>query len=1057
MSKAVRYVWFLLVVAFNVTQAQKTYRFESITVDDGLSQSSIASMVQDVSGHLWIATQDGLNKYDGYSFKVYRNKPGDSTSLQKNYVTKVILDKNNTIWVATLGTLSRYNPTTDNFTNFPISLAGFAVAANVYVWDVSESRDGSLVLCTTGGLFHFDPQTKKFRVNKEFSPMFNQTAYNYYETRSNGDWAFFNHFALYRLPGQTEWRRREQWGFRSYYDKKEDEIYFYSFNKPEESPKAVVQKLSKSGNWQVWRDFGTLVHTLEICFAANGTVWMATDNGVFILDKQGKVLSMISPFEVSASSLISARSIYQTRDEVVWIGTNGFGLKKYNPQTNQFSYLGSSTLSSMHLSHPYVDAIYTSNDLTVYVGTPAGIDIFNVYKKTSQHLNTPARIVKIFNDDKDQIWFSSLGDLWLLKNNTLVQAHVEDNNSVHLFPSGRRAFYAEGRISVLENGEKYFLIDKPMEFGVTSLNIIGDSLWVGIAPGPTAIKVFNLKTKKHTLDFLSVTGYSRQGISGEVKCILKDSKKRIWIGSTSGLSLYHPNEKVFDHFSEKDGLPNNTVYGILEDEEHNLWLSTNRGLCEFNPETKKTRNFEIVDGLQSNEFNTGAYFKSTSGTLYFGGVNGVTYFNPRDISTKNTPPRSVISGYYVNNKLLDDYSKYVSTKDNKTILTLQYDEHDFGFDFVGVGFSLPGRTRYKYMLENYDPAWHDIGNLRHINFTNISPGHYVFNVKASDPHGNWELVGASVVVVIDAPLWKKSWVWGVSGLLVAGLSIAFNNFRIRNLKKRAQQLSKTVSERTTEIQKQNEEIAFQNAELLSQAAMLEEKNIALERAKGLLEIEVKYFHQRHLLKSSIQTQEEERKRISQDLHDELGAVLSIARMHLVQLLERQASGINDLKPGLEEARKLTEAALVTMRRISHELMPPLLEKFGLIKTIKALVTQINETRQIVVDFETEDESLRLPVTVELGLYRVCMELINNTIKHAHATEIKIQLKKEDDFITFLYCDNGRGLPAAHAMGRGFNNIETRINIMGGSFSIDQESKKGFHAKVAIPIGVAIDL
>ncbi|MBS1506093.1 MAG: hypothetical protein JSS79_05570 [Bacteroidetes bacterium] len=1050
MSNAVKYVGFFLMVAINVAQAQKTYRFESITVDDGLSQSSIASMVQDVSGHLWIATQDGLNKYDGYSFKIYRNKVGDSTSLTKNYVTKVILDKNNTIWVATLGTLSRYNPATDNFTNYPISLEGVTVAANAYVWDISPSRDGSLVLCTTGGVFHFDPGTKKFQVKKEFSPMFNQTAYNYYESPTKGDWVFFGNFAFYRLPGQTEWRKSEQVGFRSYYDKKEDEIYFYSFNKSEDSPKALLLKLDKSGNWQVWRDFGTLIHTLEICFAANGTIWIATDNGVLISDQQGNVLSTISTFEVSASSFLSARSIYQTRDEVVWIGTNGYGLKKYNPQTNQFSYLGSSSLSSMRLSHPYVDAIYTSNDSTIYVATPAGVDIFDVYRKTSQHLNTSARIVNIFEDDKHQIWFSGLGDLWLLKNNTLLPTHVENNSRVNLFPSERRAFYSNGRIAVLENGKKDYLIDKPMEFGVTALHVIGDSLWVGISPGTTAIKIFNLKTKQHAGDFPSVAGDSRNGISGGVKCVFKDSRQRIWIGSTAGLSLYHPKEKAFDHFSEKDGLPNNTVYGILEDEEHNLWLSTNKGLCEFNPRTKKIRNFEMFDGLQSNEFNTGAYFKSKSGTLYFGGVNGVTYFKPREISTKNTPPRSIISGYYINNKLLDDYSNYLSTSGNETTLTLQYNEQDFGFDFVGVGFSLPGRTKYKYMLENYDRAWHDIGNLRHINFTNISPGRYVFKVKASDPHGNWEQVGASVAVVIDAPFWRKPWIWGASGLLVVGLSVLFNNWRIRSLKRRARQLSKTVSERTEEIRKQN-------AELLSQSAKLEEKNMELERAKDLLEIEVKYFHQRHLLKSSIQIQEEERKRISQDLHDELGAVLSIARMHLVQLREQHSTGINDLKPGLEEACKLTEAALATMRRISHELMPPLLEKFGLIKTLKALVNQINEARQIMANFEANDESQRLPIIIELGLYRICMELINNTIKHAQATQIIIQLKQEDDFITFGYSDNGVGLPAVYSMGRGFNNIETRINIMGGKFIIEKESKNGFHAEVTIPSGVAVDL
>ena len=266
--------------------------------------------------------------------------------------------------------------------------------------------------------------------------------------------------------------------------------------------------------------------------------------------------------------------------------------------------------------------------------------------------------------------------------------------------------------------------------------------------------------------------------------------------------------------------------------------------------------------------------------------------------------------------------------------------------------------------------------------------------------------------------------------------------------KRSFNLEKMVDERTQKIQQQKEEIAAQNEELLQQPAFMEEQNQGLERAKGLLEIELKYKEQRNLLKTSIQTQEEERKRIAQNLHDELGAVLSIARMHLVQI-QNQNEKDSTMQSGLQQVRMLTEAALASMRRISHELMPPQLEKFGLIKTLEAITNQMRDAKKITVDFHASDELPRWSLPVELGLYRICMEMINNTLKHAEATHISIDLKQYSDHILFSYADNGKGLPEIVNAGHGFKNIEARINIIGGTFTMGNSNLKGFSAKLKI--------
>jgi signal transduction histidine kinase len=650
-------------------------------------------------------------------------------------------------------------------------------------------------------------------------------------------------------------------------------------------------------------------------------------------------------------------------------------------------------------------------------------------------------------DEKGNLWCSVWGGLYRLKGNRFLK--------VSSWTDFQNAVLQPNHVDIGWINELLNKGGPQMKNLLRPWLLSGDSLWTnveGIKPGSSYIdlSIADISTgkiiRKFQYDPASPSSAPR---SEGIKLIFQDSRKNIWIGSNStGLCLYQAAQNKFTHFTEKDGLPNNVVYGILEDDHQNLWLSTNKGLCEFNPITKKVRNFDVYDGLQSNEFNSGAYFKSPSGKMYFGGVNGLNYFHPKDIVTTYSLPQSAITGYYVNNTFLKDYSSYVrEDRDNKPIMELQYNERDFGFDVAGIGFSLPGRTRYRYQLENYDKQWHDIGNLRHVSFTNIPAGRYVFRIQSSDSFGNWETEGASLNVLINAPFWTNKWIWFGSGMSLLVLVTLGYYFRLNQLKRETQKLETIVDERTQKIQLQKQQIETQNEELQAQAQYLAEKNVELERAKGLLEIEIKYLHQHQLLKSSIQTQEEERKRIAIDLHDELGAVLSIARMHLVQI--QKAEDVVAVQDGLQQARMLTEAALATMRRISHDLMPPQLEDFGLAKTLEAIIAQVREAKKISVSFHASDELPRWSMPVELGLYRICMEMINNTLKHAEATRISITVEQCAGQIAFSYSDNGKGLPEIVNAGHGLKNMEARANIIGGVLEMGNREHGGFYATIKI--------
>jgi signal transduction histidine kinase/ligand-binding sensor domain-containing protein len=1048
----------LVYICFLLTSpglAQKTYRFEDISIAQGLSQSGVISMAQDVPGYLWVGTQDGLNKYDGHSFRVYRNKKGDPHSIVRNYVTKVFVDSQERIWVASLGHLSLYNPVTDGFSNFPIRMEGYVTNPDVYVWDLAED-EGMLVLSTDDGLIHFNPSQSQFYIDSPFVKLHGITVLGYYKTQSNGRWVISNAMVIHQPDGSTNWQHAGEGAIRSYYLPNEDRVYIY---------KAISTGYGNiftwnQGQWEMAKliDNG-LYSILSVYRLSNGEKWVSTDNGITIFDKANQKVETITPFEISSGTGNYVTTIYQTREGIIWLGTNGYGLKKYNPQINQFNYIGTSQYLPVRLSHNYIDAIFTPNDTLLYVATPDGLDVLNLHDKSSEHFILPERITHITTDETGAIWLLNNHAIWLFKNNRFLSIDFSKEHKPPVYPLFRRGLIGASKINLIDYGKSETLLDKSLG-DITVIQLFGDTLWVGMGPGAAApIKQYRFSTKEFLGEFRSnpADPQTIRG-GGGIKCIERDSKGRIWIGTNgNGMSLYHPVTNTFTHYTEENGLPNNVVYGILEDDLHNLWLSTNKGLCEFTPETLEVRKFEAFDGLQSNEFNTRAYFKSQSGLMYFGGVNGISYFDPSIIEVQSTASKAIITGFYVNGKFLPDYSNYVKTIDNQPHLFLESTERDFGFDFVSIGFSLPSRTRYRYMLENYNDQWIDLENLRHINFTNIPPGAYTFKVKASDAYGNWDSQEASLVVFIDSPIWRKPAVWLFSALSGVIMLLMFYYGRITSLNKRAMHLEQLVADRTLEIQHQNAAIAHKNNTLLQQASVLEEKNQELEKAKGLLELEVKYFHQHQLLKTSVETQEEERKRISSDLHDELGAVLSIARMHIVRLRELHAKGVTDLQPSLQEVYTLTEAALSTMRRISHELMPPLLEKFGLIKSLEAVVRQINDAKKISITLSTPDPSMRWPLSVEIGLYRICMELITNTLKHANASHIHLQVSQDNDIVSVRYSDDGVGLKDIIPTGRGFSNIEMRVSILGGSFEIDQKSKIGFHARIIVPTGTPLDL
>jgi signal transduction histidine kinase/streptogramin lyase len=613
-------------------------------------------------------------------------------------------------------------------------------------------------------------------------------------------------------------------------------------------------------------------------------------------------------------------------------------------------------------------------------------------------------------------------------------------------------------------------VDKrPLDYNV--LNVIREDskgrLWLGTNGG---LNLFDVGTETF-INYQYDPNDSTSLSANNAYSLLEDRSGRLWIGTESGLNLFENNTQSFRTLHYEREFPKDVFYSILEDNRGRLWSSTNSGLLRFTPASDfapeqgiwgELKAYTIDDGIPNNEFSLGSQFKGKDGRMYFGTGNGFMFFHPDSLQDDLNAPPVFLTDLEIFNKPIipgKDYNGFVlpvSITEAKELI-LSHRESVFTIKFSALAFANAAKNKYAYQLEGFDKDWNYTDAQRRLaTYTNLDPGTYTFRVRAANRDGTWNENGATLNIIITPPWWRTWWFRIVLAISSLGAVILVFIVRTSNIRKINQRLTETVEQKTKELKEKNQvlvaqerEITAQNEELLTQTSVLEEKNKELERARGLLEIELQYQYQRQLLKMSIDVQEMERKRIAQDLHDELGAVLSIARMQLVQMQNNNNSNAS-LSNGLLQAQTLTESALSTMRRISHELMPPQLEKYGLIKTLEALAGQINATKKINIGLTTPEGLPRWSMPLELGLYRIVMEMINNTLRHAGASNIHIQLLQTLQNVVFTYSDDGKGLPKDYIEGHGFKNVEARTNALGGTIEVRKDGANGFNATIYFP-------
>lgn len=837
----------LIVILSNTIIAQQSsIKFGHLGIKDGLSQSDVHTILQSSNGLLWFGTQDGLNSYNGFEFTVYSHDLLDRTSISHSYIHVILEENDSLIWLGTENGLNLFNRGTQKFTNV-FNLPEYK-KHKVDVWSLVKDSTNNLWVGTDKDLFKINTKTLKLeKIYLQLSTQNNRvnirklllTKKNQILIATEG-----NGLLLYDIETeQTRHVSRENTMLKSdiVWDIHEDisgritvatnkGLNFFDLERKEIVTTKVIDDV-------IGNDVIKTIYEDK-----SGIIWLGTEsNGVYRL----RSLSKIDHFVYDANNNTSLNSnkvniIYEDDYGIIWIGTQA-GLNKFDRKKQYFKHHQHWPNKENTLNSNMVWSLFQNdNDGSLFVGTDAGVNIFNGktgnvnvilpnFSFTNKKKNKS--IYSIFKDSKDVVYLGTDGGVFYYEDDRMI--HVKDGGSE--INSGRTYAIAEDNKKRLWFGtrEGLVLLDadrKTMHRYTTIEGLSSDVIrslycdkkgvvWIG-TDGGGLCKVIEIKGSLSFKIYRNDQDKLNTISNNTVLSIYQDEAGFLWTGTFGGgLNKFDLKTEKFIAFTKNDGLSNNVIYGILPDENNNLWLSTNKGISSFNTKSLKVKNFDETDGLQSNEFNNGAYFKSESGQMFFGGINGFNSFYPEDITINTTRAKPLITKFYLFNKPVEIgpneiLKEHISESDE---IILKYRENVISFEFASLHYSYPLNNRHKYKLENFDEDWVDIGNNRRANYTNLDPGEYVFKVKVANSDGVWSEEVAQIKVVVDPPFWRTLWFIIVVYILIPLLLVyGVVKYRINQVKAQKEKLEVLVRSRTTEVIKQKEllEVEKEKAETL---------------------------------------------------------------------------------------------------------------------------------------------------------------------------------------------------------------------------------------------------
>ena len=831
-------VYHFTLIALPPFQEQNRIEFQHLTIEDGLPQNTVFCICQDRRGFLWFGTEDGLCRYDGYTYKPYQYDPEDSSSISNNRINCILEDRSGNLWIGTEDGLNLFDRLHETFTRYKHDPEKPAESlSNNTIRSILEDHHGVLWVGTNdGGLHYFNPQKQSFTC---FKPSLRMEACNTPELDSNDKeeckinilyedkslllWVGTSHslcrfdrqekkFTHFLLP-PDDINQSFSSEITAIYEDRAGVLWIGTKNG------RLLQRERTSGQFipfiydaQISRNEGEF-QVLAIFEDQSREFWVGVYGaGLYRVNRQNKTSVGFKEHPWLPDSLSSnhIHTIFQDRGEIIWIGTDN-GLNKLDKRRNEFVHWTTEAGNQNSLSNNMVWSICQDNSGDLWIGTDKGLNrlnrksgVFTHYRHDPQNPKSLSndRVLSILTESPNTLWVGTEGgglNRMDMKTGTFTRyipnpgvpgqlSHVRINALAFDHQGNLWVGTQGGGLDRLHRESDTFTNyrvqdDQPGNLSHNEVTCIYEdsagNLWIATDGG--GLNLFHHITATFTA-YRNDPRNSESLSTDKVSAIYEDLAGTLWICTYEGglNQLINRDNGTFRHFRKKDGLPNDTIFGILGDKQDNLWISTVNGLSKYDRKAEQFKNYFVGDGLQSNEFNGGAYFKAKNGEMFFGGINGFNCFFPELIIDNSNLPKVVITNFLIFNKPYKDTS---ITEMDKVVLS--YDQDVFSIEFAALDFSSPGKNTYKYQMNNVDRDWvTGDAKQRMVNYTKLSPGEYQFQVGGTNNDQLMSTETAKLLIVIEPPYWQTWWFRGLLGVFILLSILAFHLTRTRLLRKK---------------------------------------------------------------------------------------------------------------------------------------------------------------------------------------------------------------------------------------------------------------------------------
>ena len=979
-----------LKISTSYANIRESFNFKNITIEDGLSQSTVETIYQDSKGYIWIGTNDGLDRYNGYEFKHYKHDKYDKNSIANNYIVDIIEDKNGYIWVSTIGGLSRINPDKDEIKNY-YSKEDSGNLSNSNLWQILCTKDNRLIASTIDGLNVYDKNKDKFtRILYKEGELPSQYIYSLEEDINGHIWVGTDN-GLVELDKDLNI-------VKSYHDTIGDSDVYNVYDD------------SKGNIWVCTLDNGLFKINLDdksvenyknnnskisipsnnvrdIISDSEGKLWIATDKGLCTFDYEREEFITYNKKSYQSNSLIDDEIFCLLKDSsgLIWIGTYS-GISRFNPNSN-FTHFKLDPYEDNSISGNVIHGIYEDDDKTLWIGTnKSGVNIIN--GESIKHLNKEnSNIVSDLIEDitgfKNYIFIGTNEGLSVLvkndktaKNYTITNYTTKDGlpsnkiRSLFIDSKGYLWIGTNKGLAILDtNNNKIiditYILD---EMGVSDKFIRAvyedskGNYYIGCFLEGGLIKI-NPNTKEYKI-YKNIENDDSSISNNSIRYINEDLYGNILVGTSHGINILNLSTDKFNHYTEKDGLINNTIYGILVDKNNGIWMSTNAGISKLSTEDATFKNFTITDGLQSNEFNGRACFKSKDGNMYFGGINGFNVFNSQDIELSTFEPKVIFDNFEINGTNKKDISN-IKFKSN---------ENNIKINFFTNDYKNTKTTQYYYKLEGLENEW-NMTNSNSLVFANLGSGDYTLKIKTITQHGVMS-DESSVHFTINPPIWRSNYAICIYLILII-ISILRYMHKVNTL-------DRLVNERTNKLRKEMEK----NEQLFKKVLSLEQnKNNYFVNLSHELRTPL------NVLSSINQLIKEFTKKDNFITPEKLSYYMGI--------MDRNCSRLLSLINNLIDHTKIENNSYIINKK--DEDIVYLVEE-----TVLDMKDYIEEKGlELIFDTDVEEKVIRCD---KVDIERCIINLVGNAVKFTpEGGLIEVLLQDLDDKVKIIVKDNGIGI------------------------------------------------